>query len=80
MIPCQLRQTITCFFRNESLILLHFLFTADPEGPGFCAMFLTLVSFVLVLVTLPFSLCVTVKVVQEYERAVGKCSKEIYST
>lgn len=33
-------------------------------------MFLTLVSFVLVLVTLPFSLCVTVKVVQEYERAV----------
>ena len=33
-------------------------------------MFLTMVSFVLVLVTLPFSLCVTVKVVQEYERAV----------
>ena len=45
-------------------------FSADPEGPGICAMFLTLVSFVLVLVTLPFSLCVTVKVVQEYERAV----------
>jgi len=43
---------------------------ADPEGPGICAMFLTLVSFLLVLVTLPFSLCVTVKVVQEYERAV----------
>jgi hypothetical protein len=38
------------------------LITADPEGPGLCAMFLTLVSFVLVLVTLPFSLCVTVKV------------------
>ena len=52
----------------ESLILLSFL--ADPEGPGICAMFLTMVSFVLVLVTLPFSLCVTVKVVQEYERAV----------
>lgn len=33
-------------------------------------MFLTLVSLMLVLVTLPFSLCVTVKVVQEYERAV----------
>ena len=47
-----------------------FLFSADPEGPGICAMFLTLVSLMLVLVTLPFSLCVTVKVVQEYERAV----------
>ena len=46
------------------------LFSADPEGPGICAMFLTLVSLMLVLVTLPFSLCVTVKVVQEYERAV----------
>ncbi|XP_040577503.1 band 7 protein AGAP004871 isoform X2 [Lepeophtheirus salmonis] len=43
---------------------------ADPEGPGLCAMLLTLVSFLLVLITMPFSLCVTVKVVQEYERAV----------
>ncbi len=33
-------------------------------------MFLTLMAFILVLVTMPFSLCVTVKVVQEYERAV----------
>ena len=39
-----------------------FIISADPEGPGICAMFLTLVSFLLVLVTLPFSLCVTVKV------------------
>merc|ERR1719170_67291 len=31
---------------------------------------ITFVSFVLVLVTMPLSLCVTVKVVQEYERAV----------
>ncbi len=37
-------------------------FAADPEGPGICATILTLVSFVLVLVTLPLSLCVTVKV------------------
>lgn len=56
-------------FVNAARLLLFF-FSADPEGPGLCAMFLTLVSFVLVLVTLPFSLCVTVKVVQEYERAV----------
>jgi len=44
--------------------------TADEEGPGICATILTFVSFVLVLVTMPLSLCVTVKVVQEYERAV----------
>jgi len=43
---------------------------ADPEGPGVCALFLTAVSFILFLVTLPFSLCTCVKVVQEYERAV----------
>jgi len=43
---------------------------ADEEGPGICATILTFVSFVLVLVTMPLSLCVTVKVVQEYERAV----------
>ena len=33
-------------------------------------MLLSAISFVLVLVTLPFSLCYCVKVVQEYERAV----------
>ncbi|XP_059094738.1 band 7 protein AGAP004871-like isoform X3 [Tigriopus californicus] len=43
---------------------------ADVEGPGLCAAILTFVSLVLVLVTMPLSLCVTVKVVQEYERAV----------
>eukprot|EP00095_Tigriopus_kingsejongensis_P009835 maker-scaffold21_size687808-snap-gene-2.10 protein:Tk09835 transcript:maker-scaffold21_size687808-snap-gene-2.10-mRNA-1 annotation:"hypothetical protein DAPPUDRAFT_45422" len=43
---------------------------ADAEGPGICAAILTFVSLVLVLVTMPLSLCVTVKVVQEYERAV----------
>ena len=35
---------------------------ADEEGPGICATILTFVSFVLVLVTMPLSLCVTVKV------------------
>ena len=38
------------------------LIPADPEGPGLCAMLLTIFSFFLVLVTMPFSLCVTVKV------------------
>ena len=41
---------------------LLFSFAADPEGPGVCAMLLTMLAFVLVLVTMPFSLCVTVKV------------------
>jgi len=43
---------------TDDLLLL----AADPEGPGICATILTLVSLVLVLVTLPLSLCVTVKV------------------
>ncbi len=47
-----------------------FFFTGDPNGADFCAVLLTAVSFILILVTMPFSLCVSVKVVQEYERAV----------
>jgi len=43
---------------------------ADPEGPGCCAILLTLFSYLLILCTMPFSLCLCVKVVQEYERAV----------
>ncbi|XP_046453937.1 band 7 protein AGAP004871-like isoform X11 [Daphnia pulex] len=43
---------------------------ADPGGPGICAFILTLFSFLLILATFPLSLCFSVKVVQEYERAV----------
>ena len=43
---------------------------ADPEGPGICSLFLTAVSFLFFLATLPLSLFMCVKVVQEYERAV----------
>ncbi|XP_057378211.1 band 7 protein AGAP004871-like isoform X5 [Daphnia carinata] len=42
----------------------------DPGGPGICAFILTLFSFLLILATFPLSLCFSVKVVQEYERAV----------
>jgi len=35
-----------------------------------CGLVLTTISFILVILTLPFSLCVCFKVVQEYERAV----------
>jgi len=40
------------------------------EGPGVCAMALTIFSLILIIVTLPLSLVFVVKVVQEYERAV----------
>ena len=35
-----------------------------------CSFLLTIVSFILIVATLPFSLLYTIKVVQEYERAV----------
>jgi len=44
--------------------------TANPEGPGCCAIILTIISYILIICTMPFSLCLTIKVVQEYERAV----------
>merc|ERR1719346_866257 len=43
---------------------------ACEEGPGICAMMLTLGSILMIIATLPLSLLMTVKVVQEYERAV----------
>jgi len=43
---------------------------ACEEGPGICAMMLTIVSLILIVISLPLSLFCVVKVVQEYERAV----------
>jgi len=43
---------------------------ADPEGPGLASLLLTLFSFLIFLATLPVSLFLCIKVVQEYERAV----------
>merc|ERR1719468_83601 len=40
------------------------------DGIGLCGWILTAISWAMVLATLPFSLCVCFKVVQEYERAV----------
>jgi len=45
-------------------------FRADPTGPGPCSLILTGVSILLILLTLPLSLALCIKVVQEYERAV----------
>merc|ERR1719397_495685 len=43
---------------------------ACEEGQGICAHALVVISVLLIFMTLPFSLCLSVKVVQEYERAV----------
>ncbi|CAF3535215.1 unnamed protein product [Rotaria socialis] len=40
------------------------------EGIGACGWILVILSYILVILTFPFSLCVTIKVIQEYERAV----------
>merc|ERR1719210_1323566 len=40
------------------------------QGIGFCGWGLTLFSWIVVILTFPLSLCVCMKVVQEYERAV----------
>jgi len=49
------------------------------DDPGFCDIILTALSYVIVVFTMPFSLCMCLKVVQEYERAVifrlGRLSK-----
>jgi len=43
---------------------------ACEEAPDICAVILTMVSVLLLVVTLPFSLCCVIKVVQEYEKSV----------
>jgi len=42
----------------------------DTEGPGITAFLITAISIFLIIITVPFSLCLCVKVVTEYERAV----------
>ncbi|XP_041481019.1 band 7 protein AGAP004871-like [Lytechinus variegatus] len=42
----------------------------SDEGIGCCGMVLTIISWLLVICTVPFSLFICIKVVQEYERAV----------
>ena len=40
------------------------LLAVCEEGPGICSHLLTLISLLLILITLPFSLCCVVQVVQ----------------
>ena len=51
-------------------LLVNFSTSADTTGPGCCSLLLSLLSMLVVMITLPISLCLCIKVVQEYERAV----------
>ena len=42
----------------------------SDAGIGMCGWVLFVISWLIVIITLPFSLCILLKVVQEYERAV----------
>ena len=50
------------FTTEPRLLRLSFFIAADPEGPGCCALLLALVSILLIIATLPFSLCMCIKV------------------
>ena len=52
------------------MVLTKSLADCERGGPVMCTRLLTVISLVLVLVTLPLSLVLVVKVVQEFERAV----------
>ena len=58
---CVVKAELPVFFWI-TLNVHYIIIAADPEGPGVCAMLLTMLSFLLVLVTMPFSLCATIKV------------------
>ncbi|XP_042211538.1 band 7 protein AGAP004871-like isoform X1 [Homarus americanus] len=55
---------------GSGFVRMGYNIQANPEGPGCCAIILTIASYLLIFATFPFSLCMCIKVVQEYERAV----------
>jgi hypothetical protein len=48
--------------KDYNLTFVFLFFAADPEGPGFCAFVLTFMAAMLLVITLPFSLCTCIKV------------------
>ena len=52
------------------VLVRKYCLSGCEEGPGICALIMTLGSLFLIVVSLPLSLLFVVKVVQEYERAV----------
>ncbi|CAF0920381.1 unnamed protein product [Adineta steineri] len=60
---------------NPTSIQMSNLSSEDPrqsanDGVGACGWILVILSYFMVAITFPFSLCICIKVVQEYERAV----------
>ena len=49
--------------KDYNLLFVFLFFAADPEGPGFCAFVLTFMAGMLLVITLPFSLCTCIKVI-----------------
>ncbi|XP_078604628.1 stomatin-like isoform X6 [Branchiostoma floridae x Branchiostoma japonicum] len=45
-------------------------FEAEDAGLGCCGWIITIISYIIVICTFPVALCICIKVVQEYERAV----------
>ena len=56
---CLLKFLFVVYFK---VVSIWFFSTADPEGPGFCAFVLTFLAALLLMITLPFSLCTCIKV------------------
>ena len=69
MIVLKLLKSSNCLF-SQSNVGIMMIIAACDEGPGVCSHLMTIISFLLIIATLPLSLLYTIKVVQEYERAV----------
>ena len=54
---------------SKIMYILTFLALCN-EGPDVCAVLITFTSILMIILTLPLSLLWSIKVVQEYERAV----------
>ena len=63
---------IWCYFGKKIFPnwKIHDCCSVCEEGAGVCATLMTIISLLIILASLPFSLFFVVKVVQEYERAV----------
>ena len=53
---------LTHIYIMAHLTYVFFLFPASTDSPGLCAFILTIISYLLIIATFPFSLCLCVKV------------------
>lgn len=57
-------------FKSDTVVETSPASNTEKATLGFCGTLIMILSLLLITVTLPFSLCLIIKVVQEYERAV----------